>query len=355
MLAVAGTAVDLAGLVRTASAFLSCPVAVMNARGTVLERSAAEAVPSGGSRAILTMLSDREWRDNRYLVRLESKDVLWFGPVPADRRALIRLAGDRIALAAESILQRRVDQRPRGAARASALANLLTGSAEDAIRDGALLGLAVDGSWQVVLASPESDVAVIEQTLQERGELHGAGLIEGLPVTVIGRPGSTGQERQTGRRATDRGVRGIAWLAESAMVQGVAQLPEAYRQARFVAMLISGGAVTPGQRRFDRLGEIGIYRLLYSIWETPALASYIGDVLDPLRVVDKRGILRQTYLAYLDTGGSQSETAAALGIHRNTLTYRLRQIAQLTGHDLNDPNMRLAMHVALVAEKGVGF
>ena len=62
-------------------------------------------------------------------------------------------------------------------------------------------------------------------------------------------------------------------------------------------------------------------------------------------------LLRQTWLAYLDAGGSQTETAAALGIHRNTLTYRLRQIAQLTGHAPDDPRMRLAVHVALAAER----
>ena len=66
---------------------------------------------------------------------------------------------------------------------------------------------------------------------------------------------------------------------------------------------------------------------------------------------DKRGILRETYLTYLTAGGSQTETAAALGIHRNTLTYRLRQIAQLLGHDPDDPRLRLAMHLALVAER----
>lgn len=34
-------------------------------------------------------------------------------------------------------------------------------------------------------------------------------------------------------------------------------------------------------------------------------------------------------------------------IHRNTLLYRLERIQELTGHDLNQANMRLGLHLAL--------
>ena len=68
---------------------------------------------------------------------------------------------------------------------------------------------------------------------------------------------------------------------------------------------------------------------------------------DAIREFEKRFIVR-----VLDRrDGSLTKTAAALGIHRNTLTYRLRQIAQLLGHDPDDPRLRLAIHLALVAER----
>ena len=41
--------------------------------------------------------------------------------------------------------------------------------------------------------------------------------------------------------------------------------------------------------------------------------------------------------------------AARLGIHRNTLAYRLKQIAALTGRDPTDPGCRLLLHLALLA------
>jgi purine catabolism regulator len=45
--------------------------------------------------------------------------------------------------------------------------------------------------------------------------------------------------------------------------------------------------------------------------------------------------------------GNLSQTAARLHIHRNTLTYRLEQIATITQLDLDDPDARFSLHLAL--------
>jgi purine catabolism regulator len=344
----------LGTLVRTAGAFLRCPVAVMSPRGTVLERTGEGAVPSGGSRAALTMTGPREWRDRRYLVKLPSGDVLWIGPVSPDNRALVRLAADRIALAVETALQRSIDVRPRGAARSAALNNLLQGSADDAERNGAMLGLAPDATFRVLLACPESDAAALQRSLHSSGEVHDAGAIDGLPAFVLHQRADTDRIRAgTGREPGEwtPGAGENDWLAMSGCVHGPGQLPEACRQARYVAALIKAGAVPSGVALFDRLSDVGVYRLLYGLWGSPALSSYIEDALGDLGAHDRRGTLRQTFRAYLDAGGSLTETAHTLGIHRNTLAYRLRQIASLTGRDPADPGMRLVMHLALVGER----
>jgi DNA-binding PucR family transcriptional regulator len=54
----------------------------------------------------------------------------------------------------------------------------------------------------------------------------------------------------------------------------------------------------------------------------------------------------QTLRAVLDHAGA-GEAAAALGIHRNTLAYRVRNLEALTGWDLADPDLRLALSVAV--------
>jgi hypothetical protein len=345
---------DLAAIIRTAGEFLSCPVALMSARGTILEQTGNAALPAGAVRAIQTMHVPREWREQRYLVTLAGGGVLWFGPVPAEHRALVRLAADRIALAVEGVLRRTVEERPRGPARSAALAAVLESSAEEAARAGALLGLAPDATYQVLLADVAVETSRLERALQPLGTAHSAGMIGDRAAVVL--EARAERERRTPGHSDsvlDHALSGAGstWLAASAPLRGVGQLPEAYRQSRYVAALMSSGAIAAGAVQFDRLADLGVYRLLYELWGMPALASYIEDALGPLRAGDKRGSLRETYLAYLTAGGSQTETAAALGIHRNTLTYRLRQIAQLLGHDPDDPRLRLAIHLALVAER----
>jgi purine catabolism regulator len=346
---------DLTGLITAAGAVLGLSIAVTNSRGAVVAESGEGAVPEGAARTALSTQSPRTWRDHRYLIRLDG-DLLWLGPVPPAQRALARLAADRIAQAIEATRRRSVEERPRGAAWSAALAELLRGSPEDAARRGAQLGLSPNARFRVLLVDPDMDPDALARAFQPAGVVHAADEIDTRRVIVLESasarpPGDDFVSRNDS--ALDRAMRAIdsGVLAGSGPVRGPGQLPEAYRQARYVAALTAGGVIPPGPAVFDRVADTGVYRLLYALWGTPALASYIEDALGPLRAGDRRQILRQTWLAYLDTGGSQTETATALGIHRNTLTYRLRQIAQLTGHDPNDPRRRLAVHVALAAER----
>ncbi len=355
LLGATGISHDVSALIRTASTFINVPIMVMDARGTVIERSGDEALPAGASRTALTMTADREWRENRYIVKLSSGDVLWFGPVQRDNRALIRLASDRIAMAVEGIVQRTVDERPRGAARSTALNALLIGSAESAARSGPLLGLAGEGRYRVVLTSADADLPGLLRGAGQFGVAQEAGdLGSGKALVVQMRPESTEPRRgapRSAQRPLGSALAGIPanWIAISGEVGGSEGLPFATRQARYVAALMDAGLLPGGVQQFDRLPDIGIYRLLYDMWGTPALAAFVDDSLGDLRKRDKRGTFRETLLAYLNAGGSHVETAAVLGIHRNTLAYRLRQIGQLIGRDPDDPNMRLVMHLALVA------
>ncbi len=354
LLAPGGGASDLGGTIRAASQFLGVPIAVLDARGSVLGRSGSEAAPVGAARAAMAMLGNREWRDERLVLKLASGDVIWFGPVARDNRALVRLAADRIGQTVEAILQRTVDERPRGAARATALNSLLTGSDEAARRTGPMLGLPPDAAYRVVLACPTADPASLHRALAQEGIAHEAGSIDDAQAILLQPQRNAPESRRAPARGASRlaralGSSGAEWVAISSEVQGVANLPVGCRQAQFVAMLNQQAVIPARIAQFDRLAEVGVYRLLFELWGTAALAGFIDDALGELRRRDKRGTLRQTFLAYLNSGGSHVETATSLGIHRNTLAYRLRQIGSLIGRDPDDPEMRLVMHLALVA------
>jgi purine catabolism regulator len=95
--------------------------------------------------------------------------------------------------------------------------------------------------------------------------------------------------------------------------------------------------------------SLGIYRLLGKLEDITAVQEFTNQVIGPLVQYDEqhRSTLVQTIDEYFNHHGNISQTAEALFIHRNTLLYRLDRIQELTGHNLNQANMRLALHLSL--------
>jgi sugar diacid utilization regulator len=117
-------------------------------------------------------------------------------------------------------------------------------------------------------------------------------------------------------------------------------LPAAWRQARAAAR------TARAERRFRpvaRWDGLGPYRLLTGLPAAPA-----DPAVAPLLRPAHRDLAR-TAESYLDHAGQAGRTAAALGIHRQTLYYRLSRVEQLTGLELTDGGHRLLLHMALKA------
>jgi DNA-binding PucR family transcriptional regulator len=60
-----------------------------------------------------------------------------------------------------------------------------------------------------------------------------------------------------------------------------------------------------------------------------------------------RADLLQTLEAFFQCHGNHTQTAEQLSVHRNTLFYRMNRIQEITRLDLNRPDVRLAVHLAL--------
>ena len=104
-------------------------------------------------------------------------------------------------------------------------------------------------------------------------------------------------------------------------------------------------AEPPLVARADRLAA---YRLLASLGSLPDDRMQATALLEPLlggRPASVRERLA-TLRAVLDHGAA-GEAANRLGIHRNTLAYRVRNLEARTGWDLDDPELRLALSVAV--------
>ena len=127
---------------------------------------------------------------------------------------------------------------------------------------------------------------------------------------------------------------------------GVEGLPKQSAEAE-KAVTMSLRLFGPGQLTY--FGDLGVYRLLLSIGSLKELREFYNETLGRLLEHDARngGELLQTLEAYFRYHGSPSEMAKKMTLHRNTLLYRLRRIQDVSGVDLDDSEIGLALHLAL--------
>ncbi|WP_405438285.1 helix-turn-helix domain-containing protein [Streptomyces avidinii] len=126
-------------------------------------------------------------------------------------------------------------------------------------------------------------------------------------------------------------------------VRGLADLPAAWEQAVAAAR---AAVAQPRLGPVAQWSEIGPYRLLASLAADPVEDPAARTLLTPAN----RELARTTEV-FLDCAGQAGRAAAALGIHRQTLYYRLGRVEQLTGLDLDEGEDRLLLHMALKASR----
>ncbi len=144
-------------------------------------------------------------------------------------------------------------------------------------------------------------------------------------------------DRGGGRRPFSVGV--------SRLVTSLAQLPDAYMQARRateVGRRIKGGSSTTW---FDQLG---VHRLIALVPDAAELRAFARDVLGELAEdTDAAADLRRTLQILLDTNLNVAEAARLQFFHYNTMRYRVSKLERMLGPFSTDPHLRLDVAVAL--------
>ncbi|MBQ0744602.1 MAG: helix-turn-helix domain-containing protein [Pseudomonas sp.] len=104
-------------------------------------------------------------------------------------------------------------------------------------------------------------------------------------------------------------------------------------------------------RRYLALEDFRLTALLHAQRESWTVRQLLAP-LERLRLADAQDVLLDTLRVWLAHDGSAQFSAAQLGIHRNTLRYRLERIGQLSALDLSraDHRMQLALSMALQGE-----
>jgi DNA-binding PucR family transcriptional regulator len=229
-------------------------------------------------------------------------------------------------------------------------------------------------AWVVVLEPDDERAAMVMQghPLQDRFQrdleqlcalvapgsmlvMRGASLVILVPAIFPAESGSTrnlGAMEELGRRiqALARGLEKALSLSvgiggRTSSPQGLHRAHEEAREAlRLIHRAKQRAAVTSYR-------SLGAFRLLLEVRDPEVLRRFVDESLGPL--LDFQESHRTPLLATLEElasqGWNQSATARALRIHINTMTYRRQRIEALVGMDLDDPEARVVIGVALRA------
>lgn len=101
------------------------------------------------------------------------------------------------------------------------------------------------------------------------------------------------------------------------------------------------------------IGDLGVYQLILSLSDRDKLLEFTDRTLGSLVEYDIRqhADLVKTLEAFFACHGNLSQTAEMLIVHRNTLLYRMNRINEIAQIDLNRPETRLALHLALTIRR----
>ena len=195
--------------------------------------------------------------------------------------------------------------------------------------------------------------------LELRGRLGEALIVRGLaPAAVALAPlgmGREGEHERVTRALTDCVRRLNQRLREEERLavglgdlhSGLEGYARAFQEALY-ALRVGAAVELPPPASF---ADMGVYRLLFPLLRQGELRQFRDRVLGDLLTYDQRrnSEMIETLTAYFASGCNVVEAADRLHVHRNSLAYRLRRIAEITGHDLRDQDylflLQLALHV----------
>src|SRR5690242_3247735 len=246
-----------------------------------------------------------------------------------------RLSGDLLG----DLLREGGPVRPRAVLdRAAALGH-------DLSRPHVLALLTADAAGPSAVRLPELARAAAEPGLDPKIPL--AGPHDGAYVLLLPAEPDPGDalRRILAKAGQAIGARGRLTLVAGPVARDPAGYATAFRVARGAAALRRAS----GRGGFVDVGRLGLSALLLETGTPDALRRFAADVLHTVAEHEERhgGDLLATLRAWLSAGCSTAEAADALVVHRNTVTYRLGRIEQLTERSLRDSRVRLELELAL--------
>ena len=146
-------------------------------------------------------------------------------------------------------------------------------------------------------------------------------------------------------RAVASDLGGPCHIGVGGLAARPSDLPRSLREAGLAQRLQKTLLHGSGACEYPRLG---IFRMLAGISDLTDVNAFIREWLGQLIDYDTRrkAELVHTLTQYLEHGGNYDATAAELSVHKSTLKYRLQRIRDLTGLELNDPDVHFNLQLA---------
>ena len=147
------------------------------------------------------------------------------------------------------------------------------------------------------------------------------------------------------RRAVETDLGGQVHIGVGGPCARPSELPRSLREAGLALRLRK--TLLPGNSACE-YPKLGIFRMLAAIPDLTDVETFVREWLGSLLDYDARrkAELVHTLTQYLEHGGNYDATAAELSVHKSTLKYRLQRIRELTGLELNDPDVHFNLQLA---------
>lgn len=146
--------------------------------------------------------------------------------------------------------------------------------------------------------------------------------------------------------AASEGLAGLISIGIGRPCREFTRLPHSYREA--------GRAVETCRLNPDKSGpvhydDLGIYRILSYEELQPELIQFYRETLEPLVNYDreKDSQLVETLKKYFECRSNLKRVSEVMFTHYNTVIYRMQRIKDIIGRDLDDPDVRLNLQIAI--------
>jgi len=203
---------------------------------------------------------------------------------------------------------------------------------------------------------PSSLEDVVAATVHAASELRAPALVCELDHDVrvlLSLPPSTNPSRVTEELAKRVLRRHTLVICAGRSVTRSSEIDRTLREAHHVARSVRG----PGEAgRIHRLEDVHLRGLLTLLGDDDRVSMFVDRELASLKRQDEltgAGLL-DALRALVEHPSSKSDAAASLHVSRPVFYDRLAKIERVLGVDLDDPDVRVSLHVALVADEVLG-